>query len=29
MFYLEEDAVLTGNRVRWLSGRQTEFHLIG
>ncbi len=29
MFGLEEDAVLTGNRVRWLSSRQTEFHLIG
>jgi len=28
-FCLEEDAILTGNRVRWLSGRQTEFHLIG
>jgi hypothetical protein len=29
MFGLEEEAVLTGNRVRWLSGRQTEFHIIG
>lgn len=26
---LEEDAVLTGGSVRWLSGRQTEFHVIG
>jgi len=25
----EEDAVLTGGQVRWLSGRQTEFYLIG
>lgn len=29
LFGLEEDAVLTGDGVRWLSGRQTEFHLIG
>jgi hypothetical protein len=29
LFGLEEDAVLSGNRVRWLSGRQTEFHIIG
>ena len=29
MFGLEEDAVLTGQRARWLSGRQTQFHLIG
>jgi hypothetical protein len=29
LFGLEEEAVLTRNRVRWLSGRQTEFHLIG
>ncbi len=29
MFALEEEAVLSGNRARWLSGRQTEFHLIG
>lgn len=29
MFGLEEDAVLAGDGVRWLSGRQTEFHLIG
>ena len=26
---LEEDAVLTGGQIRWLSGRQTELHLIG
>jgi hypothetical protein len=26
---LEEDAVLTGGKVRYLHGRQTEFHLIG
>jgi hypothetical protein len=26
---LEEDAVLTGGQMRWLDGRQTEFHLIG
>lgn len=26
---LEEDAVLTGGRIQWLSGRQTRFHLIG
>ncbi len=26
---LEEDAVLSGGQMRWLSGRQTEFHLIG
>lgn len=25
---LEEDAVLTGGKLSWLSGRQTEFHLI-
>jgi Metallopeptidase family M24 len=25
---LEEDAVLTGGQMRWLSGRQTSFHLI-
>jgi hypothetical protein len=29
MFALEEDAVLSGDRLRWLSGRQTAFHLIG
>lgn len=29
LFALEEDAVLTGNRARWLSGRQTEIHIIG
>lgn len=29
LFGLEEDAVLTDNNVRWLSGRQTEFYLIG
>lgn len=29
MFALEEEAVLSGNQARWLSGRQTEFHLIG
>jgi hypothetical protein len=29
MFGLEEDAVLAGDGVRWLSGRQTEFHLVG
>ena len=29
LFGLEEDAVLAGDGVRWLSGRQTEFHLIG
>jgi hypothetical protein len=26
---LEEDAVLSGGRMRWLAGRQTEFYLIG
>jgi hypothetical protein len=26
---LEEDAALTGGQMRWLSGRQTAFHLIG
>jgi hypothetical protein len=26
---LEEDAVLNGGSLRWLSGRQTQFHLIG
>jgi hypothetical protein len=26
---LEEDAVLTGGQMQWLSGRQTKFHLIG
>lgn len=26
---LEEDAVLSDGRLRWLSGRQTRFHLIG
>lgn len=26
---LEEDAVLTGGRLRWLAGRQTRFHLVG
>jgi hypothetical protein len=26
---LEEDAVLTNGRMRWLSGRQTALHLIG
>ena len=26
---LEEEAVLSGGSVRWLSGRQTEFHIIG
>jgi hypothetical protein len=26
---LEEDAVLSGGQMRWLSGRQTAFHLIG
>lgn len=29
MFALEEEAVLSGNQARWLSGRQTGFHLIG
>jgi hypothetical protein len=29
MFGLEEDAVVSGQRTRWLSGRQTAFHLIG
>jgi len=29
MFALEEEAVLSGNQARWLSGRQTEFYLIG
>jgi hypothetical protein len=28
LFGLEEEAVLAGNQVRWLSGRQTAFHLI-
>ena len=26
---LEEDALLTGGKLTWLHGRQTEFHLIG
>lgn len=26
---LEEDAVLTGGKMRWLAGRQTKLHLIG
>lgn len=26
---LEEDAVLTGGKMRWLDGRQTELHLVG
>jgi Xaa-Pro aminopeptidase len=26
---LEEDAVFTGGKLHWLSGRQTHFHLIG
>lgn len=26
---LEEDAVLTDGQIRWLNGRQTQFHLIG
>jgi hypothetical protein len=26
---LEEDAVLNGGSLRWLSGRQARFHLIG
>ncbi len=26
---LEEDAVLTGGVMRWLRGRQTDFHLVG
>jgi hypothetical protein len=26
---LEEDAVLSDGRMRWLAGRQTEFHLVG
>jgi hypothetical protein len=29
MFGLEEEAALTDTGTRWLSGRQTEFHLIG
>jgi hypothetical protein len=29
LFGLEEDAVLAGSGIRWLSGRQTEFHLVG
>jgi hypothetical protein len=29
LFGLEEEAVLTGDSVRWLAGRQTEFHIIG
>lgn len=29
MFPLEEDAVLQDGVMQWLSGRQTEFHLIG
>ncbi len=29
MFALEEEAVLTGDCARWLSGRQTELYLIG
>jgi len=29
MFALEEDAVVEGGKCRWLSGRQTCFHLIG
>jgi hypothetical protein len=28
-FALEEDAVLSGGRARWLAGHQREFHLIG
>ena len=26
---LEEDAVLSGGKMRWLAGRQTALHLIG
>jgi hypothetical protein len=26
---LEEDAVLSGGQMRWLAGRQTQFHLVG
>jgi hypothetical protein len=29
MFGLEEEAVLCGNQATWLSGRQTDFYLIG
>lgn len=29
MFALEEDAVVDGGKCRWLSGRQTLFHLLG
>jgi hypothetical protein len=29
MFALEEEAAFTGGNAHWLSGRQTEFHLIG
>jgi hypothetical protein len=29
LFGLEEEAVLTGGKVRWLHGRQTKFHLVG
>jgi hypothetical protein len=29
LFGLEEEAVLAGNQVRWLSGRQTAFHIVG
>ncbi len=29
LFGLEEEAVLTGGKVRWLHGRQTGFHLVG
>ncbi|MGD8465858.1 MAG: M24 family metallopeptidase [Anaerolineae bacterium] len=29
LFGLEEEAALTGGRVQWLDGRQTQFHLIG
>jgi hypothetical protein len=29
LFGLEEEAVLAGNKMRWLSGRQVEFHIIG
>lgn len=28
-FALEQDAVMQDGRMRWLSGRQTEYHLIG
>jgi len=29
MFGLEEDAALVDGRMRWLSGRQEKFHVIG